>query len=82
MIEKKLIPGFREYEAWAENGLTIKGEKRHNATITDKQAVEIKKLLKLKTYKSIRAVSRQIGVGHRTISRIARNETWKHIKID
>lgn len=54
-----------------------KGERHHNATLSDNQVVEIKKQLH---YRSPKSIAVEFGVSIQIIRNILKNRTWRHIK--
>lgn len=54
------------------------GEKKWNASLTERQAMAIKRLLRT-TKRSDLDIGREFGVAHSTIWQIRKGNTWKHI---
>ena len=61
-----------------DTGLQVceKGEKHHNAVLTQDQADEMRRLYRVREGATIRGLGREFGVSQRTAQRVLRNKTY------
>lgn len=61
------------------DGTALRGEKHHNARLTEPQALEILALYRLPDPPSYKATARRYRINHSAISHLVRGLTWKHL---
>jgi len=61
-----------------QHGLKARGETHHNAKLTRRKVIEIRRLYATGEY-SLAELGEMFGVHLTTISRIVNRETWKHV---
>lgn len=61
------------------NGKTLKGSRNGNSTLTEKQVLTIRWVLRTKPEVTLAGLARRYGVRYQTIQGIKYNRMWKHI---